>query len=58
MLLGASGLGKAHIAAAIGSELVSHGFRGRFYAATTLVQELQKAKQALQLNEHLLRLGR
>ncbi len=58
LLLGASGLGKTHIAAAIGNELVSHGFRGRFYTATALVQALQEAKQALKLDEMLLKLDR
>jgi DNA replication protein DnaC len=58
LLFGASGLGKTHIAAAIGRELVSHGIRGRFYSATELVQQLQEAKQALKLNELLLRLDR
>ena len=58
LLFGASGLGKTHIAAAIGSELVSHGIRGRFYGATELVQLLQDAKQALKLNEALLKLDR
>jgi DNA replication protein DnaC len=49
-VFGASGLGKTHVAAAIGRELVSHGIRGRFYGATALVQQLQEAKQALKLN--------
>lgn len=58
LLFGASGLGKTHIAAAIGYELVAHGIRGRFYGATELVQLLQEAKQALKLNELLLKLDR
>jgi len=58
LLFGASGLGKTHIAAAVGRELVVHGFRGRFYGATELVQHLQEAKQALKLNEALLKLDR
>jgi len=58
LLFGASGLGKTHVAAAIGRELVSHGIRGRFYNATELVQLLQEAKQALKLNELLLKLDR
>lgn len=58
LLFGASGVGKTHVAAAIGRELVSHGIRGRFYGATELVQLLQKAKQALMLNEWLLKLDR
>jgi DNA replication protein DnaC len=57
-VFGASGLGKTHVAAAIGRELVSHGIRGRFYGATALVQQLQEAKQALKLNELLLKLDR
>jgi DNA replication protein DnaC len=58
LLFGASGLGKTHIAAAICGELVAHGIRGRFYSATELVQQLQEAKQALKLNETLLKLDR
>jgi DNA replication protein DnaC len=58
LLFGASGLGKTHIAVAIGAELVAHGIRGRFYGATELVQLLQEAKQALKLNELLLKLDR
>lgn len=58
LLFGASGLGKTHIAAAICRELVAHGIRGRFYGATDLVQQLQEAKQALKLNELLLKLDR
>lgn len=58
LLFGASGLGKTHIAAAVGNELVAHGIRGRFYNATELVQLLQEAKRALKLNELLLKLDR
>ena len=58
LLFGASGLGKTHVAAAICRELVAHGIRGRFYSATELVQLLQEAKQALTLNETLLKLDR
>jgi len=55
LLFGASGLGKTHIAAAIGQELIASGVRGRFYGATELVQH---AKQELKLNELLLKLDR
>jgi len=58
LLFGSSGLGKTHIAAAIGRELIGHGIRGRFYGATELVQLLQEAKQALKLNEVLFKLDR
>ncbi len=37
---------------------MAHGIRGRFYGATDLVQQLQEAKQALKLNELLLKLDR
>lgn len=56
LLFGASGLGKTHIAAAIGAELVAEGIRGRFYSATELVQQLQEAKQNLKFNELLRKL--
>ena len=58
LLLGASGVGKTHIAAAIGNELINQSIRGRFYDATTLVQKLQVAKQVLKFNEFLLKLDR
>jgi DNA replication protein DnaC len=58
LIFGASGLGKTHIAAAIGKALITHGIRGRFYSATELVQHLQEAKHALKLNEALLKLDR
>ena len=55
LLFGGGGLGKTHSAAAICREPVAHGIRGRFYGATDLVQQLQEAKQALKLNELLLK---
>jgi len=58
LLFGASGLGKSHIAAAIGRALVANDIRGCFYSATQLVQQLQAAKQALKLNDLLLKLDR
>lgn len=58
LLFGASGLGKTHVAAAIGRTLVGHGIRGRFYNATELVQLLQEAKKALKLNDLLTKLDR
>jgi DNA replication protein DnaC len=58
LLFSPSGLGKTHIAAAIGRELIGHGIRGRLYGATELVKLLQEAKQALRLNETFLKLDR
>ncbi len=53
LLFGPSGVGKSHMAAAIGYALIEQGLRVRLYAASTLVQELQTAKQELRLAEAL-----
>ncbi len=45
LLFGASGLGKSHIAAAVGHALIDQGLWVRYYPASNLVQELQTAKQ-------------
>jgi len=58
LLFGASGLGKSHIAAAIGHALIELGLRVRYYPASALVQELQTAKQALRLTETLNKLDK
>jgi len=58
LLFGPSGVGKTHIAAAIGHGLVAQGFRVRFTPATHLVQELQVAKQALALADALAKLDK
>jgi DNA replication protein DnaC len=58
LLFGPSGVGKTHIAAAIGHGLVAQGLRVRFTSATHLVQELQVAKQALQLADALAKLDK
>lgn len=58
LLFGPSGLGKSHLAAAIGHALVDQGRRVRYTAASTLVQELQTAKQALRLTDALTKLDK
>lgn len=58
LLFGASGLGKSHIAAAIGHALIELGLRVRYYPASALVQELQTAKQSLRLTETLNKLDK
>ncbi|NJC99634.1 DUF815 domain-containing protein, partial [Candidatus Erwinia dacicola] len=58
LLFGASGLGKSHLAAAIVDGVVGQGYRARFYSAGELLQELQKARSLLRLNEVLLKLDR
>lgn len=49
LLFGSSGVGKTHLAAAIGEKLVENGFRVFFSRTTELVQNLQAAKKALNL---------
>ena len=58
LLFGASGLGKSHIAAAVGHALIEQGLRVRYYSASSLVQELQAAKQALSLADALAKLDK
>lgn len=49
LIFGTSGVGKTHLAAAIGEKLVESGFRVLFSRTTDLVQRLQAAKKALSL---------
>ena len=49
LIFGPSGVGKTHLAAAIGEKLVESGFRVLFSRTTELVQKLQAAKKALSL---------
>jgi DNA replication protein DnaC len=58
MLFGASGLGKTHLAAAIGHGLIAQSIRVKFTSSTALVQRLQKAKEALSLDEALKKLDK
>ncbi len=57
-MFGASGLGKSHLAAVIVDGVVGQGYRARFFSAGELLQELQKARSLLRLNEVLLKLDR
>jgi DNA replication protein DnaC len=58
LLFGPSGVGKSHLAAAIGHALIDQGMRVRYTAASALVQELQSAKQALRLADALAKLDK
>lgn len=58
LLFGASGVGKTHLASAIGRHLIDLGFRVKFTPATALVQHLQQAKSQLQLHSALVKLDR
>lgn len=58
LLFGPSGVGKTHLAAAIGSGLIQQGVRVRYYPATAIVQDLQKARDGLRMEGLLERLDK
>ena len=58
LLIGPSGVGKSHIAAALGHHLVEQGIRVKWFLATALVQHLQQAKNDLLLMTALSRLDK
>lgn len=58
LFFGPSGAGKTHLAAAICNGLIEQGVRVRYCQATALVQELQRARQELQLERLLVKLDR
>ena len=58
LLFGPSGVGKTHVAAAIGYGLIEQGIRVHQVATTALVQHLQIARQRLCLQEALQKLDR
>lgn len=58
LFFGPSGTGKTHLAVAICSGLIEQGLRVRYYQATALVQELQRARNELQLERMFARLDK
>ena len=58
LLFGPSGVGKTHLAAAIGHGLIEQGVRVRYFATTALVQQLQLAREQLRLEDALHKLDR
>src|SRR6266851_2066428 len=58
LIFGASGTGKTHLAAAIGTALVDNGRRVLFSRTTDLVQKLQAARRDLALPAMLAKLDR
>ena len=58
LLFGASGVGKTHLAAAIGHALTERGVRVRYFATTALVQHLQLAREQLRLEDALHKLDK
>jgi DNA replication protein DnaC len=58
LLFGASGVGKTHLAAAIGHGLIERDIRVRYYTTTALVQQLQQAREQLELENALQKLDK
>ena len=58
IIFGPSGVGKSHLACAIAHRLIEQGTRALFTQTTTLVQKLQKARQAYRLPEAIAKLAR
>ena len=58
LLFGASGLGKTHLASALGYALIEQSIRVKFTTGTSLVQLLQKAREALCLEDALRKLDK
>jgi DNA replication protein DnaC len=58
LLFGPPGTGKSHAATAIGRALVENGYRILFTRTTDLVQKLQQARQALQLEAAIAKLDK
>jgi DNA replication protein DnaC len=58
LLFGPSGVGKTHLAAAIGHGLTTQGVRVRYFATTALVQQLQLARTQLRLEDALQKLDK
>ena len=58
LFFGPGGTGKTHLAVAICNALLEQDVRVRYYQATTLVQEMQRARDELQLEKLFARLDR
>jgi DNA replication protein DnaC len=58
ILVGPSGTGKTHVAAALGHVLIEQGVRCRLFPAIALVQQLQQAKRELELMSAMTRLDK
>lgn len=58
LLFGSSGVGKTHIAAAIGYEMIVKGIRVKFMSTVAMIQLLQRAKANLHLIDEMTKLDK
>ncbi len=58
LIFGPSGVGKTHLAAAIGHSLIEQGIRVRHFPSVMLVQMLQQARNELRLDDALHKLDK
>ena len=58
LLFGPSGVGKSHVACALGYQLIEKGVRVKWLSATDLVQQLQVAKKNLDLMTYMTRMDK
>ena len=58
LFFGPSGVGKTHLAAAIGHGLIEKSIRVKYFTATALVQQMQKARQELRLEQFFAKLDK
>ena len=58
LLFGPSGVGKSHLACALGYQLIEKGVRVKWLTATDLVQQLQVAKKNLDLMTYMTRMDK
>lgn len=58
LFFGPSGVGKSHLSAAIGHGLIEKSIRVKQFTATALVQEMQKARQELRLEQFFVKLDK
>jgi DNA replication protein DnaC len=58
ILFGPSGVGKTHLAAAIGYSMAQQNIKVLFTSTTAIVQQLQKARSEYRLNEELAKIAR
>lgn len=58
LLIGPSGVGKSHMAAAIAGQLIEQAVRVKWFSAVALVQSLQQAKRDLDLMTAMTRLDK